>query len=90
MLLRSQHLRHDVYQVVVGGNVREFQLSSGVKVPAVVDLQFNVFVPALPVSSCLDVLQHAIGIGTDRERTSEFPNNVHVEFGKPLGFSSSF
>jgi len=90
MLLRSQRLRHDVCQVVIGGNVGEFQLSSGVKVPAVVELHVDVFAPALPVSSCLDVLQCAIGIGADGERTSEFPNNVCVKLGKPLGFSSGF
>jgi len=35
-------------------------------------------------------LQCAIGIGADRERTSEFPNNVRVKLGKPLGFSCGF
>jgi len=90
MLIRSQRLRHDVCQVVIGGNVGEFLLSSGVKVPVVVELHINVFVPALPISSCLDFLQCAIGISTDRERTSKFPNNVHVKLGKPLDFSSDF
>jgi len=90
MLLRSQHLRHDVCHVVVGGNVGEFQLLSGMKVPAVVELHIDVLVPAFPVSSCLDVLQCAIGISADGERTSEFPNNIRVKLGKPLGFSSGF
>ena len=90
MLLRSQRLRHDVCQIVVGGNVGEFQLSSSVKVSAMVELHVDVLVPAFPVSSCLDVLQCAIGIGADGERTSESPNNVHVKLGKPLGFSSGF
>ena len=55
-----------------------------------VELHVDVLVPAFPVSSCLDVLQSAIGIGADGERTSEFPDNVCVKLGKPLGFSSSF
>jgi len=63
---------------------------SGVKVPAVVELHIDVLVPAFPVSSYLDVLQYTIGIGADRERTSEFPGNVCVKLGKPLGFSSGF
>jgi len=53
------------------------------------ELHINVFVPALPVSSCLDVLQRTIGIGANRE-TFEFPDNVRVKLGKPLGFSSVF
>jgi len=73
MLLRSQRLRHDVCQVVVGGNVGEFQLSSGVKTPAVVGLHINVLVPAFPVSSCLDVLQYAIRIGADGRGHPSFP-----------------
>jgi len=48
MLLRSLRLRHDVCQVVVGGNIGEFQFSSGVKVPAVVELHVDVLVPAFP------------------------------------------
>ena len=51
MLLRSQRFRHDVRQVVVGGDVGELQLSSGMKVPAVVELHIDVLVPAFPVSS---------------------------------------
>jgi len=90
MLLRSQRLRHDVCQVVIGGNVGEFQLSSGVKVPAVVELHIDVLVPAFPVSSCLDVLQCAIGIGADWERTSAFPDNICEKLGKPVGFSNGF
>jgi len=86
MLLRSQHLRQNVCQVVIGGHVGEFQLSSGVKVPAVVELHVDVLVPAFPLSGCLDVLQCAIGIGADRERTSRFPDNVRLKLGKPLGF----
>jgi hypothetical protein len=90
MLLRSQRLRHDVCQVVVCGNVGEFQLSSGVKVPAVVELHIDVFVPALPVSSCLDVLQRAIGVGADGERGSEISDDILVELGKPLSFPNGF
>jgi len=33
------------------------------------------------VSSWLDVIQYAIGISADKERTSEFPDNVCVELG---------
>ena len=75
MLLRSQRLRHDVCKVVVGGNVGEFQLSSCVTVPSVVELHIDVLVPAFPVSSCLDILLCAIELGADGERTSEFPDN---------------
>jgi len=88
MLLRSQCLHQDVCQVVIGGNVGEFQLSSGVKFPEVVELHINVLVPAFPISSYLDVLQCAIGIGTDGEKTSEFSDNICMKLGKPLGFSS--
>jgi hypothetical protein len=83
MLLRSQRLRHDVCQVVIGGDIGEFQLSSGVKVPAVVEVHIEVFVPALPVSSCLDVFQRAIGVRTDGARGSEIPVEILVEISKP-------
>ena len=89
MLLRSQHLYHDICQVV-GRNIGEFQFLTGVKVSAVVELHIDVLVPNFPVSSWLDVIQYVIGISADKERTSEFPDNVCVELGKPLGFSSSF
>jgi len=60
------------------------------KVPAVVELHINVLVPAFPISSCLDVLQYAIRISVDGERTSEIPNNIRVMIGKALGFLSGF
>jgi len=99
MLLRFQYLHYDICQVVIGRNVAEFQFSSGVKVPAVVELHIDVLVPAFPISSCLDDLQCTIGIGVDGERISisvdgerifEFPDDVRVKLGKPLGFSSGF
>jgi len=63
---------------------------SGIKVPAVVELHIDVLVSAFSIASCVDVLQYTIGIGADRERTSEFPDNVCVKLGKPLDFSSGF